>query len=136
MLKRDPTGQLWIHQHGNPSRRLCAAPLAGPFAEVGRQTFDGKGKTDATANLSTNGNPATVTIAGTYAVNPDCTGSMTLNVSPFDFTVHAYFVIDDDGAEVSSHRHRPKFDREPCLHEAVPRRSPGMVEDRGALGEF
>jgi hypothetical protein len=99
MLKRDPTGQLWIHQHGNPSRRLCAAPLAGPFAEVGRQTFDGKGKTDAIANLSTNGNPATVTIAGTYAVNPDCTGSMTLNVSPFDSTVHAYFVIDDDGAE-------------------------------------
>jgi hypothetical protein len=74
-------------------------PLAGPFAEVGRQTFDGKGHTDATATLSTNGNPATVTIEGTYAVNPDCTGSMTLNVSPFDSTVHAYIVIDDDGAE-------------------------------------
>jgi hypothetical protein len=74
-------------------------PLAGPFAEVGKQTFDGKGKTNATATLSTNGNPATVTVEGTYAVNPDCTGSMTLHVSPFDSTVHAYFVIDDDGAE-------------------------------------
>jgi hypothetical protein len=74
-------------------------PLAGPFAEVGRQTFDGKGKTEAAATLSTNGNPATVTVEGTYAVNPDCTGSMTLQVSPFDSTVHAYFVIDDDGAE-------------------------------------
>jgi hypothetical protein len=74
-------------------------PLAGPFAEVGRQTFNGKGKTDATATLSTNGNPATVTIQGTYSVNPDCTGSMTLNISPFDSTVHLYFVIDEDAAE-------------------------------------
>jgi hypothetical protein len=74
-------------------------PLAGPFAEVGRQTFDGKGKTEAAATLSTNGNPATVTVEGTYAVNPDCTGSMTLQISPFDSTVHAYFVIDDNGAE-------------------------------------
>jgi hypothetical protein len=75
-------------------------PLAGPFAEVGRQTFDGKGKTEGTATLSTNGNPATVTVEGTYAVNPDCTGSMTLQISPFGSTVHAYFVIDDGGAEL------------------------------------
>ena len=74
-------------------------PLAGPFAEVGRQTFDGNGNTQATATLSANGNPFTVTIEGTYAVNPDCTGFMTLNVSPFGATVHADFVIDDDGAE-------------------------------------
>jgi hypothetical protein len=77
-------------------------PLAGPFAEVGRQTFDGQGNTEATATLSANGNIAAVTVAGTYAVNPDCTGSMTLNVSFPDgsqATVHADFVIDDDGAE-------------------------------------
>ena len=75
-------------------------PLAGPAAEIGKQTFDGKGNTDATATLSANGNPATVTVEGTYAVNPDCTGSMTLHVSPIDATVHADFVIDDDGAEL------------------------------------
>jgi hypothetical protein len=75
-------------------------PFAGPFAEVGRQSFDGKGNTDATATTSSNGNPAPVTIEGTYTVNPDCTGSMTLNVSPFDSTVDADFVISDDGAEI------------------------------------
>jgi hypothetical protein len=75
-------------------------PFAGPFGEVGRQTFDGKGHTDATATTSSNGNIAKVTIEGTYTVNPDCTGSMTLNVSPFDSTVHADFVIGDDGAEL------------------------------------
>jgi len=75
-------------------------PYAGPFGEVGRQTFDGKGHTSATATTSSNGNIAKVTIEGTYTVNPDCTGSMTLNVSPFDSTVHADFVIGDDGAEI------------------------------------
>jgi hypothetical protein len=75
-------------------------PFAGPFAEVGRQTFDGKGNTDATATLSANGNIAKVTIEGTYTVNPDCTGSMTLSVSPLGATVHADFVIGDDGAEL------------------------------------
>jgi hypothetical protein len=75
-------------------------PLAGPFAEVGRQTFDGKGNTEGTATLSANGNINKVTIEGTYTINADCTGSMTLNVSPLGATVHADFVIDDDGAEL------------------------------------
>jgi len=75
-------------------------PFAGPFAEVGRQAFDGKGNTDGTATLSANGNPNSVTIAGTYTVNPDCTGSMAVNVSPLGVTLDAYFVIDDHGAEL------------------------------------
>jgi hypothetical protein len=75
-------------------------PLAGPFAEVGRQTFDGKGYAKATATLSTNGNIQQVTIQGTYTVNADCTGSMTLYVVQFQSTVHADFVIDRDGAEI------------------------------------
>jgi hypothetical protein len=31
-------------------------PLAGPFTEIGRQIFDGRGNTEATATLSANGN--------------------------------------------------------------------------------
>ena len=74
-------------------------PYAGPFAEVGRQTFDGKGKTDATGTLSANGNIfSKVTFEGTYAVNPDCTGTMTLSSSLG--VSYADFVIDDDGAEL------------------------------------
>ena len=75
-------------------------PLAGPFAEIGRQTFDGNGNTDATATLSANGNIKRVTVQGTYEVNPDCTGSMRLVVFPFNSTVDLDFVIDDDGAEL------------------------------------
>jgi hypothetical protein len=78
---------------------IVPPPLAGPFAEVGRQTFDGKGNTDATGTLSANGNIFTkVTFQGTYTVNPDCTGSMTLTSSLG--TSHADLVIDDDGAEL------------------------------------
>ena len=75
-------------------------PSAGPFGEIGRQAFDGQGNTDGTATLSTNGNIHRVTWQGTYAVNPDCTGSMTLFVSPLGVTVPLDFVIDDDGTEL------------------------------------
>ena len=75
-------------------------PFAGPFAETGRQTFDGTGNTDATGTLSANGNIVRVTVQGTYAVNPDCTGSMTLDILPFEATATFDFVIDDDGAEL------------------------------------
>src|SRR5262245_51579820 len=75
-------------------------PLAGPFAEIGRQTFDGQGNTEGTATLSTNGNLLRVTVQGTYVVNPDCTGSMTLFIAPLGSTVNLDVVIDDDGAEL------------------------------------
>ena len=76
------------------------APSAGPFGEIGRQSFDGNGNTEATATLSSNGNIKRVTVQGTYEVNPDCTGSMTLLVSPFNSTVGLDFVIDDDETEI------------------------------------
>ena len=76
-------------------------PFAGPFGEVGRQTFDGRSNTtEGTATLSANGNIVRVTFQGTYVVDPDCTGSMTLYVSPLDATANVDFVIDDDGAEL------------------------------------
>ena len=74
-------------------------PSASLFAQVGRQTFDGKGNTEATATTSVNGASFPVTIKGTYTVNPDCTGFLTLHVSPVGITVHADFVIVSDGEE-------------------------------------
>jgi hypothetical protein len=71
--------------------------LVGPFAEVGTQTFDGRGGTTAAVVSSQNGNILPLTITGTYTVNPDCTGTMTLQVSPIAVTVDVFFVIDDNG---------------------------------------
>lgn len=74
--------------------------VAGPFAGVGTQTFDGNGATTAAATQSQNGNIRQVTITGTYTVNSDCTGTLTLLASPGGFTSHFYFVIDDTGSEL------------------------------------
>ncbi len=77
---------------------IAAPPeIAGPIAEVGTQVFDGQGGTTATATISANGNMQPLTIVGTYTVNPDCTGTAALQVSPFGITVHVLFVIDDSG---------------------------------------
>jgi len=80
---------------------ILAGPDAGPFGGVGRQTFDGKGNTQATATVSVNGNILHVTIKGTYVVNSDCTGSMVLSVSagPETFTNHVDLVIVKGGTE-------------------------------------
>ena len=78
---------------------ITAPPAeAGPFASVGTQIFDGNGRTTATAWVSQNGNIVPVTITGTYTVNPDCTGSFTLQISPLGLTTHSFFAIDDDEA--------------------------------------
>ncbi len=77
---------------------IVAPPeIAGPIAEVGSQYFDGAGSTTATATISSNGSIQALTIVGTYQVNPDCTGTAELQVSPFDVTVSVLFVITDAG---------------------------------------
>ena len=80
---------------------IITGPDAGPFGGVGRQTFDGKGNTQATATVSVNGNIFHVTIKGAYVVNPDCTGSMvlTVTVGPETFTNHVDLVVVHSGTE-------------------------------------
>lgn len=43
---------------------VVPSPLAGAFAEIGRQTFDGHGNTDGTATASPNGNINRLTVQG------------------------------------------------------------------------
>jgi hypothetical protein len=83
------------------STGFIAAPpeIAGPLVEVGTQTFDGHGNTTAVATLSQNGNILPITVTGTYQLNPDCTGTFTLQVSPIDVTVHVSFVMDSSLSE-------------------------------------
>jgi hypothetical protein len=85
---------------GNLRPAYVKPPLAGPFAEVGSQSFDGDGNTTATATLSADGTIQAVTVQGKYHLKPDCTGSMVLNVSPLSATVHLDIVLDQGGAEV------------------------------------
>src|SRR5580658_8527614 len=75
-------------------------PIVGPSAEVGTQSFDGRGGVTFTSNSSQNGNVGPGTATGTYTVNPDCTGTFT-QVTPM-FTSHFFFVIDQSWAELQA----------------------------------
>jgi|HubBroStandDraft_6_1064221.scaffolds.fasta_scaffold1272904_1 hypothetical protein len=77
---------------------LVAPPvIAGPYAELGTQTFDGKGGVTFNLMASQNGNIGPGTDTGTYTVNPDCTGTF-VQVDPA-FTAHFFFVIDENTGE-------------------------------------
>ena len=67
----------------------------GPVTSVGEVTYDGKGKSNAAYTLSANGTILPVTVAGTYTVNPDCTGSKTIGATHFNF------VITPDGSTIT-----------------------------------
>jgi len=80
---------------------ITAPPaMAGPFAGVNTETFDGNSTVTGTGIGSLNGNIVPVTQEGTYTVNPDCTGTYTVEVSPLGLTTHAFFVIADGGNEL------------------------------------
>jgi len=96
------TGTILPPLFGQPSYSFDGP--AGPFAEVGTQTFDGneEGETEYSATISNNGETTSgLLFKGTYSVNKDCTGTMTLTQTlPFPATVTFNFVIDDHGSEI------------------------------------
>lgn len=57
-----------------------AVPTAVLAAAVGKYTFDAKGNFSGTQYSSAGGTVSPDTKRGTYTVNPDCTGSLTLDV--------------------------------------------------------
>jgi len=110
------TGTILPPLFGQPSYSFDGP--AGPFAEVGRQTFDGseKGETGYTATISNNGETTPgLLFKGTYSVNKDCTGTMTLTqTTPFPSTVTFNFVIDDNGSEIRALLTGPVPAASPC----------------------
>jgi len=53
-----------------------------PAAAAGRITFDGQGHVSRTQTRVVAGSPLDETFSGTYGVNPNCTGSFTVQVEP------------------------------------------------------
>jgi len=74
-------------------------PATGPFTEVLAENYDGKGGITSTGTISVNGTIIPVTGKGIYTVNPDCTGTYTVQLSPIGATGHYFFVILDSGNE-------------------------------------
>ena len=87
---------------------LAPAPAAGPVTGVAMTEFDGKGNLTQVDHAVHNGAPPQEDWrpgSGTYHVNPDCTGTMTITQHP---TVPAdaspelelYIVVGDNGNEI------------------------------------
>jgi hypothetical protein len=97
-------GCSYVSLMGTFSRRdtgtvLAPAAAAGSIAVVGTFTFDGNGGVTGASYSSQNGNIGHATQTGTYTVNPDCTGTITVQISPGGYSAHYNFVIDDSGWE-------------------------------------
>jgi hypothetical protein len=71
----------------------------GPFAAVGKNTYDGRGLMRGVITISSNGLIINATYTGSYTVNANCTGvkSATLSIGA---VVDFFFVIDDDLREI------------------------------------
>lgn len=79
---------------------FVTGPFAGPFAAVGRLTFDGKGNFENIRTISRNGDILPdVEGVETYTVNADCTGSFTYTDGGV-VTLSTDIVIDDNGDEL------------------------------------
>lgn len=87
---------------------LAPPPAAGPITGVAMTEFDGKGSFTQVDHVVHNGVPPQEEWrpgSGTYHVNPDCTGTMTITQHP---TIPAdgspelelYIVVGDNGNEI------------------------------------
>jgi hypothetical protein len=86
------------------SGSIVAFGPVGPVAEAGIITFDGAGGVSQTTTVSLNGTILLnrSSISGSYEVNPDCTGdlSVVLPVPGGTITSTSHFVIVDHGKEI------------------------------------
>ena len=78
----------------------------GPVTSVGEVTYDGLGKSNATFTVSLNGNVQTVTVPGTYKVNPDCTATAVEGPSHYNFVItpngnNVWWMATDSGIILS-----------------------------------
>src|SRR5215472_9686059 len=69
-----------------------------PFAQAGREMFNGDGTMSGVATENLNGEVGRVTYTGTYTVEPDCTGAVTFTDTN-GVVSHYDIAIEDGGAE-------------------------------------
>ena len=68
---------------------------------IAKQTYDGRGNLTQLDAVATNGNmaPGWRPGTGTYSVNPDCTGTLTLSVPGLP-DVHIQFIVAQSGKTI------------------------------------
>ena len=71
----------------------------GRVAAVGPINFDGEGNTSATYSVNLGGTHFQGSFTGTYTVDDDCTGTITLNLPLLGISSNGSFVIVENGKE-------------------------------------
>lgn len=87
-------GTYAVHAQGTVLSGLPGAPF--PFGEAGIITFDGKGNHSGKTTVNLGGNVQTPTLHGTYTVNSDCTGAITV-ISSLGLDLHDALVVTRGG---------------------------------------
>jgi hypothetical protein len=84
---------------GSYAFQVDGTNVNGPFAAVGKNSYDGKGHLKGVIVVSSNGAIIPTTYTGTYTLNADCTGikSAALDIG---LTVDFYFVVDSNLREI------------------------------------
>ena len=80
-------------------------PPEAPFRSVGMTHFDGKRKLPWVEHTVVNGLPLDVdrtAASGTYAVNPNCTGTAVVNTPNSPVPLNLAFVVVRQGKEIHS----------------------------------
>jgi hypothetical protein len=67
-------------RYGYTSSGTIVNPAVGPFTAVGHTTLTESGTLSGAQTTSIAGNLVEEAVQGTFAVNPDCTGSATVHV--------------------------------------------------------
>jgi hypothetical protein len=86
-----------INSSSNPSD--VTIPTFVPFAEAASFSFDGAGNLSGTSTADYGGSSFPVVFTGTYSVNSNCTGSMTVDAG-VNGIIHRDLVLVDGGKEV------------------------------------
>jgi hypothetical protein len=71
----------------------------GAIAAVGPIDFDGNGNTSATYSVNLDGSNFLGSFTGTYTVNDDCTGSITIDLPMLGTSSNGRFVIINKGKD-------------------------------------
>ena len=94
-------------QDGYQKDTTADAPFA-PFAQAGRDTFDGMGNMSGVYSGNFNGTITRGNYDGTYTVEPDCSGSVTLTDN-LGQTSHYDMYVAADGSELVFVQTDPNF---------------------------
>jgi hypothetical protein len=84
---------------------LPAPTVALPFRSVGMTRFDGRGNVAWLEHTVINGaslEAGWTAATGSYAVNPDCTGTMVINTPNSPVPLHLHIIVVKDGKEMRS----------------------------------